>query len=756
MKIHLGRLLGAPLALLALLPWVCLQGQGRALGMDEPATRKVLILNSYHPGMSFSDDEARGIRSTLPGTTEVFMEYMDAKRISSPEYLDLLARAYALKYAGRRFDLVFSLDDDAFQFLLRHRGALFPETPVVFCGVNHFADEMLESQPWFTGVLEAIDMKETLDLALALRPGARQILVITDNTTSGLANRSALELLSRSGRYAVSFVFLDSGGGLLLPELLRKLKESPPDSIVYHSDFFQDRSGNALNIETVMPLVSASAPGPVFAHGAIYLGRGIVGGKLNSGFYQGQAAGELARRIWRGESPGTIPVVRENVNRYMFDWKELKRWGISLSALPAGADIVNRESSFYERYRLYLWVIAGFVMAEAVIIVLLGVNVLRRRRAEGALRVYERIVSTSQDLMALVSRDYVYQAVNASLLAAHARSRDQVVGMKLAQVLGEADFGQKVQPRLDRALSGEPVHYQEVFDFPGSGRRIMDVSYFPLFDDKGSVEGVVVNSRDITETRKLEEQLMQSQKIESIGTLASGVAHEINNPINGVMNYAQLILDREGAESPSGELACEIVLETERVALIVRNLLTFARNEKQSLSQTALSDIVTSVLSLIQTVVRRDQIELEVSIPENLPGVRTRAQQIQQVLMNLVTNARDALNERYPGHSPEKRLRISARMIEKDGRPFIRTTVEDWGSGVPGGIRDRIFDPFFTTKPKESGTGLGLSISYGIVRDHGGDLTVESEPGRSTRFHMDLPLDHQGALPGERGEAERG
>ena len=139
---------------------------------------------------------------------------------------------------------------------------------------------------------------------------------------------------------------------------------------------------------------------------------------------------------------------------------------------------------------------------------------------------------------------------------------------------------------------------------------------------------------------------------------------------------------------------------------------------------------------------RHDQIDLQVDIPEDLPKFKCRSQQIQQVLMNLMTNARDALNARYPDYSPQKQLRVSARLLEKDGRRYIRTTVEDFGTGIEPEIRDRIFDPFFTTKPKETGTGLGLSISYGIVRNHRGELILESEPGQYTRFHMDLPVDN--------------
>ena len=108
----------------------------------------------------------------------------------------------------------------------------------------------------------------------------------------------------------------------------------------------------------------------------------------------------------------------------------------------------------------------------------------------------------------------------------------------------------------------------------------------------------------------------------------------------------------------------------------------------------------------------------------------------------MLTNAHDALNERYPGYNEDKRLRVSAQLLARDGGTWVRTTVEDHGPGIPEDLLERIFDPFFTTKPREEGTGLGLSVSFGIVREHRGSLTVESEPGEYTRFHMDLAVDN--------------
>ena len=472
---------------------------------------------------------------------------------------------------------------------------------------------------------------------------------------------------------------------------------------------------------------------------------------------------------WKAEEGWPVELVSQNVRQIGYTPAELLNGSVAFSSIvhPDDRERISNEVQLYsmsgadrfqQEYRIVTkdgqvrWVDDRTVVerdANGRISHYQGilVDITERKRAEESLRKYELIVSTSQDLMALVNRDYVYEAVNESFLAAHKKHREDILGRTIPEIEGEKVFREKMKPWLDQALSGQMVRYQASFDISDLGLKIMETTCFPVVNEAGNVEGVVVNLRDITETRKLEEQLMQSQKIESIGTLAGGVAHEINNPINGIMNYAQLILDRLGKENPVTGFAQEILHETQRIARIVRNLLTFARNEKQSHSPAQLSDIVSSSLSLIQTVMRHDQIMLELAIPENLPKIKCRSQQIQQVLMNLLTNARDSLNERYPGYRPGKKLRVSAEMISKQGRKFIRTTVEDTGTGIAPEILDRIFDPFFTTKPKETGTGLGLSISYGIVRDHGGELTVESEPGKYARFHMDLLVDNGWNLP---------
>ncbi|MEI7732227.1 MAG: PAS domain S-box protein [Verrucomicrobiota bacterium] len=264
--------------------------------------------------------------------------------------------------------------------------------------------------------------------------------------------------------------------------------------------------------------------------------------------------------------------------------------------------------------------------------------------------------------------------------------------------------------------------------------------------------------QDITERKQLEQdrlametQLRQQQKLESIGTLAAGVAHEINNPINGVMNYAQLILDKAEPGSRSAEFAAEIIHESERVANIVRSLLQFSRQEKQEYSPRHIPDLIEQTLTLVRTVIRHDQIDLRVEVPPDLPAIKCRSQQIQQVLLNLLTNARDASNAKYPKYDADKIIILSAQLIAEGGvrkaelaspnsEICIRITVEDHGTGIPVEIQGRIFDPFFTTKSRSEGTGLGLAISHGIVKEHQGKLWLESELGKGTKFHVDLPV----------------
>ena len=238
--------------------------------------------------------------------------------------------------------------------------------------------------------------------------------------------------------------------------------------------------------------------------------------------------------------------------------------------------------------------------------------------------------------------------------------------------------------------------------------------------------------RDTSETEELSMRLAQAGRLAAVGELAAGVAHEINNPVNTIINCAQLV--RDGDEDP--KLLDDIVHEGLRIASIVRDLLDFSREPRDERSLTRVEDVVERTLSLVSRRLEKQGIELEVDLDGDLAPVMARGQQLEQVLLNLLLNARDALSE--SSRRDGNKIQITAAN-EVDDATRVVLRVRDNGPGIAFDAQERIFQPFFTTKRDRGGTGLGLSVSFGIIQAHDGTLRVASRPGEFCEFTIDLP-----------------
>ncbi|MBI2426206.1 MAG: PAS domain S-box protein [Candidatus Hydrogenedentes bacterium] len=279
-----------------------------------------------------------------------------------------------------------------------------------------------------------------------------------------------------------------------------------------------------------------------------------------------------------------------------------------------------------------------------------------------------------------------------------------------------------------------------------------------LREDRNLFEAVAHTIGEAIERREAEAQVIQASKLASIGELAAGVGHEINNPINGIINCADLLMKHAAPGTQTFQFAQLARSEADRIATIVRNLLTFSRQEKEQHSLARICDVVTVTLSLCKKKIEKSYIQLQVDVPDTLPRIKCRSERLQQVLMNLIINAIHALDDRFSSPDPGKVLNINGFITEEQGKDYLCLEVLDRGAGIAPSIRERLFDPFFTTKGRDRGTGLGLSVSDGIVKDHGGYIRVESEVNDYTSFKVFLPLDNawklEHELPGDSNQRE--
>jgi len=370
-----------------------------------------------------------------------------------------------------------------------------------------------------------------------------------------------------------------------------------------------------------------------------------------------------------------------------------------------------------------------------------GIDTSDAVRAEKALRESEEklsaILGSVTDHMIIVDRSY-------SVVWANEKARSlfpDLMNNKCHQVI----HGSKLpcDPCIGEGcfLKGGTYEREGSCIIPDSGDRMdfWSTTSIVTRHGDGSPELILELFRDITEKKAYETEAVRVGQLASLGELAAGVAHEINNPINGILNYGQILLEKTGRASADHEILQRIVQEGERVTGIVHNLLSFARVRNDEFVSTSLDEVISACLGLVAKQLAIDGISLRIDTGGGLPRIYCNSQQLQQVFLNIISNARYALNQKYRGSHRNKIIEISAEKTRMKRRKALRIIVCDHGTGIPPEILDKIGSPFFTTKPINEGTGLGLNISHGIIKNHGGMLWFDSTVGEFTKVIIDLP-----------------
>jgi two-component system NtrC family sensor kinase len=306
---------------------------------------------------------------------------------------------------------------------------------------------------------------------------------------------------------------------------------------------------------------------------------------------------------------------------------------------------------------------------------------------------------------------------------------------------------------VSELVEGEPIRVdvdgdrQAVVRGTGIGRRLDGTTFPEEIElrgiDIGDEPHTLAIVRDLTERTRLQGELVQAQKMEAIGHLVAGVAHELNNPLAAIVTFSQLIRSDPDLPTDLRTQADLLVQEANRTRVIVQNLLDFARQRPPERIRTELRPLIDSVLGLQSYVLQRNQLTIDVDVPRDLPAILVDRAQLQQVLINLTFNSAQAIH----GSGRPGTIRIRAARVDRDGDELVRIAIADDGPGVAAEVVDRLFMPFVTTKAPGDGTGLGLSVSFGIIAGHGGSLRYEPNEQGGATFVIELPVGAGDGVP---------
>ncbi len=372
-------------------------------------------------------------------------------------------------------------------------------------------------------------------------------------------------------------------------------------------------------------------------------------------------------------------------------------------------------------------------------------DISKRKHAEDNMREYARIVSLSSDMMALTDKDGMVKKINNACLKGFGKEESLVLGQSFARLF-DPKKAEMIRMKLDECLKGQDVHFRLWLEFPDEDRRFIDIAFFPYLENGGTISGTIMIMRDMTQVKSLEDRLQISQKMEAIGTMAGGIAHDFNNILSGIFGFTQLARRKLPEGHKARKYLDRVFQAANRAADLVKQILTVSRQSIQEKHPVQISLIVKEVSKLVRASLP-STIDIQQDISSDSPLVYADPTQIHQVLMNLCTNAAFAMKKA----GGQMSLSLAAvnldqqtikSSLEPDIEPGVyqKLSVGDSGHGIDAETQKRIFDPFFTTKEMGEGTGLGLAVTHGIVKSHGGAISVNSEPGMGATFDVYLPV----------------
>jgi signal transduction histidine kinase/ABC-type uncharacterized transport system substrate-binding protein len=770
----------------------------RAEPPDSP--KSLLVLQSEEQTHLASVEILAGIRENFGPdagrSVTIYVEYIGQGLFTDVDYYRKLREWYRDKYRANKVDVIIAGGNLPLKFLLEARDELWADVPIVYGLIDAGDSGNVQPIANATGFLTTFDFKGTIDAAIKLLPKTRRLALVSGVSLSEQLLRS---LIDRDLQQFGNRLDLIDLTGLPLEELSRRVSSLPEHTIILFVGMQLDKSGGRLVGRDVLPSIAQVANSPIFGAHDYFMGGGIVGGVLFNFREAGAHAGRLARSILDGEPLERIPVKRTNISQLVFDWRQLKKWGISENKLPPGASVLFREPTVWEQYKFYVFGAVFLTILQALFISVLLVEQRKRRRVQLALDERLRFEAMLSDLSAdfanlpagevdaeieawlkklteflgvdrsmimvfsengkSLSVTHLYSAPNAPiadwatlagdypLYMARLLSQKPLVFSKLPNELPpEAtvirdyvlESGMKSHIGIPMSVGGEVISALSISSFR-SYREWPD----ELVQRLRIVGEIFANAiaRKIAGDRTdlLNQNLAHVSRVMTMGELAASIAHEVNQPLTAVVTNADLCLSWVKEDSPKlAELQAaleDIIRDSERASDVIGRIWEMMTKSAPVKTGLDINEVLNEVISLLRKDIIRKNISLRMDLATGLPPVLGDRIQLQQVFLNLLINAIEAVVSIEDG---KREVSISSSLCETDG---VMVTISDTGPGLPPDDAERIFEPFHTTKP--DGMGMGLSINRTIITAHGGKLWAapNDEAGikQGATFHVTLP-----------------
>jgi signal transduction histidine kinase/ABC-type uncharacterized transport system substrate-binding protein len=715
----------------------------------ESASKNVFVMLPGQPGTPFTLDYLQGLRKTFNSnktlTSHIYTEHLNLQQFPTTEDESKLIQWLSTKYSQVKFDAIVPVVRDSLEFTERWRDALWPDTPVIFSIVDETG--RTEFPPNFTGTNFSQDYLASVEAALQLQPETRHLAVVSGSSKQDRFNRTyALNQF----KHLQKKVDLIEISGLSRNETIQRLSKLPKNTVVVVSSFFVDRTGELCFGPEFMPKFSAASTGPIYDVNRSLLGFGTVGGLLNNYEDAAVETAQLVVRVLNGESASSIPVLQTNTARLMFDWRQLRRWKIDESRIPAEGIVMFRTPSFWEQYK---WRISGaialIIFQTLLIVALLTERSTRRRAQESERKISElsdSVLNSVQQQVGIINKEGILIAINQSwsgfkpdketVLMGTPVGTNYVANCERAAVY-DKDI-EKVLNGIRSVLNGTLSHFSIEHSYHFSNNENwFETSVEPLKITEG---GAIISHTNITEKRSAEieaeehrRELAHVSRATAVGELASSLAHELNQPLTAILVNAEAVSDMISESSnleEVKEVLNDIVNDDIRAGDIIHRIRALLKKEDIQFSSVNLNQVVRDVVQLTRYEALIRKVNLNAELLENLPVVLGDSVQLQQVMLNLVMNALDSSSQQQTGNR-------FVHIFTKSHDSEVQLLVRDSGRGIQTEQLSQIFEPFFTTK--KEGLGMGLSICRTIVKQHGGRIWAESEYGNGASFYCAFP-----------------